>query len=146
MGATLHATFQDSHGRTTKRILGMETEATLAAYIANITAWAAAMDAITDLELVKTVLAINVTGDEFAAVAGSNVDIGGKFSGWLDSDPTRKASLGLPGIKTSLAAADGSIPNTGVITTYLALFESAAKFSLSHGFQIASWVGGTLDR
>jgi hypothetical protein len=146
MAANLHITLEDDHGRTTKRTIGMETEATLAAYTANITAFALALDAITDLALIKAVLAIDVTGDEFVVVADANVDIGGKFSGWLDSVPARRASLGLPGIKSSLVDADGSIQDAGVTATYLDLFESAAKFSIAHGFQISTWVKGTLDR
>lgn len=146
MGANLHITLQDSKGRTTKRTIGMETEATLAGYTTNITAFAAALDAITDLALVKVVLAIDVTGDEFAVTAGANVDVGGKFSGWLDTVPSRRASLGLPGIKDALSDSDGSIADAGVTATYLDLFETAAKFSLSHGFQIDTWVKGTLDR
>lgn len=146
MGANLHITLEDDHGRQTKRTIGMETEATLAGYTTNITAFAAALNAITDLALVKVVLAIDVTGDEFVVVADANIDIGGKFSGWIDSVPSRRASLGLPGIKSSLVDADGSIPDAGLTATYLDLFESAAKFSVAHGFQFSSWVKGTLDR
>lgn len=146
MGANLQITLQDSHGRTTKRSIGFETEALLADYLTNVTAFCAALDAITDLELIKTVLAIDITGDEFAGVAGSNVDIGGKFSGWLDTTPPRKASLGLPGIKTALVDADGSIPDADAVATYLNLFEAAAENNLSHGQQVTAWVKGTLDR
>jgi hypothetical protein len=146
MGATLHLTLEDTKGRQTKRQVGMETETLLADYLTNITAYAAALEPITDLALIKTVLAIDVTGDEFAATAGASVDIGAKFSGWLDTVPSRKASLGLPGIKDALSGDDGSVPNTGVMATYTALFETAAKFTISHGQQFASWIKGTLDR
>lgn len=146
MGANLHVTLNDTKGRETKRTIGMETEVLLADYLTNITAWAAAFQPTTDLGLLKTVLAIDVTGDEFAPTAGASVDIGGKFSGWLDTVPARKASLGLPGIKDALSGDDGSIPNTGVMATYTALFETAAKFTISHGQQFASWIKGTLDR
>lgn len=146
MGANLHITLADTKGRQTKRTIGMETEALLATYLTNITAFSAALEAITDLGLVKVVLAIDVVGDEFAATAGASVDIGGKFSGWLDTVPSRKASLGLPGIKDALSGDDGSIPNTGVMATYTALFETAATMSVSHGEQFDSWIKGTLDR
>ena len=146
MGANLHITLADSKGRTTKRKIGMEDEALLASYLTNITAYAAALDAITDLALVKLVLAIDVTGDEFAVTAGANVDVGGKMSGWLDTTVPRKASLGLPGIKDALSDSDGSIDDTGVIATYLDLFETGAKMTLSHGEQVDSWVKGVLDR
>lgn len=146
MAANLHITLEDDHGRQTKRTVGMETEALLATYLTNITAFATALNAITDLALIKVVLAIDVIGDEFVVVADANVDVGGKFSGWLDSTPARRASLGLPGIKSSLVDADGSIQDAGAIGTYLDLFESAAKFSLAHGFQVSTWVKGVLDR
>lgn len=146
MGAYLHLTLEDSKGRTTKRKVGLETEALLATYLTNITAFCAALDAITDLALIKTVLAIDVTGDEFVVTAGANVDVGGKMSGWLDTTPARKASLGLPGLKDALSDSDGSIDDTGAVATYLDLFESADICNLAHGFQVATWIKGTLDR
>ncbi len=146
MGANLQITLQDSKGRTTKRSIGFETEALLADYLTNVTAYCAALDAITDLALIKTVLAIDVTGDEFAGEAGSNVDVGGKFSGWLDTSPPRKASLGLPGLKDALSDSDGSIPDAAAVATYLDLFESAGENNLSHGQQVTAWVKGVLDR
>lgn len=146
MSAKLHITLGDTKGRTTKRIIGMEDEALLASYLTNITAYATALDAITDLSLIKLVLAIDVTGDEFVVTAGANVDVGGKFSGWLDTAVPRKASLGLPGLKDALSDADGSIPNAGAVATYLALFDTAAKFNLSHGEQVDTWIKGVLDR
>jgi hypothetical protein len=131
--AKLAVTLEDAFKRTTKRVIGMEDQVLLADYAAAVTAWAAAFGDVSDLGIVKTDLIIPVTGLESAAVAASNIDRGGTFSGWLDTVAPKKASLKLPCPKLSLVAADGTIAITG-------------DFNLSDGEQIDSWIKGTLDK
>jgi len=124
----------------------MEDNILLADYVAAVTAFAAALEDVTDLGLVRADININVPALTFAAVADSNVDVGATASGWLDTATPKKASAKIPGIKMSLIASDGSMPITGVVATYLALFETDAGFNLSDGEQIDSWVKGSLDK
>lgn len=145
MGTKLSITMDDAYGRTTKRVYGMETQTLLADYVFSAAAFATALAAVTDLGLVKMNLIIPVTGEEFAETAGANVDVGATASGWIDSG-MKKASLKVPGIKASLVAADGSVAITGVVATFLALFEDAADFNLSDGEQIEDWIRAALDR
>jgi len=145
MGAKLSVTLDDAYGRTTARVYGMETESLLADYQTNAAAFLTALEAVTDLGCVKATILIPVTSPEFAETAGANVDVGGTASGWIDAG-MKKGSMKIPGIKASLVSADGSIDIAAATATFLALFESAAKFNLSDGEQIDTWIKAALDR
>lgn len=145
MGIKLSVTMDDAYGRTTTRVYGMEDEALLATLQTSAGAFLTALEAVTDLGCVKANFIIPVTSPEFAETAGANVDVGGTASGWVDAG-MKKASMKVPGVKASLVDADGSIEITGVIATFLALFEDAADFNLSDGEQIESWIRAALDR
>lgn len=146
MTAKLSCTFVDSRKRTTKRVYGMETQIDLAAYLAAATAFFTAYEPVTDLGLIKADLLINVTGEDWAFTANSNIDVGSTYSGWLDTTAPKKASLKIPGIKMTLVDDDGSVPITGVVATLLAEFETAGDFNLSDGEQIDTWIKGSLDK
>lgn len=146
MGAKLSATFVDSKKRTTKRTFGMEDQVLLADYVTAATAFLAAFGAVSDLGLVKANFIIPLTGLGTSAVALSNIDTGGTFSGWLDTVDPKKASTKIPGVKDALVGADGSIAITGAVATYLAEFETAADMNLSDGEQIDNWIKGALDK
>lgn len=145
MGTKLSVTFDDAYGRTTSRVYGMETEALLADLQTNAAAFITAVTAVTDLGCVKANIIVPVTDPTFAETAGANVDVGATASGWVDAG-MKKASMKIPGIKASFVAADGSVAITAAIATFLALFEDAAKFNLSDGEQIESWIRASLDR
>lgn len=145
MGTKLHVTYDDSYGRTTSRVYGMEEVTTLAQMQTDAAEFLAAMEAATDLGCVKATISFEVTSPEWAETALSSVDRGGTFSGWITAG-MKKASFKIPGIKLSLVAADGSIADAGATATLLDLFEDADVFNLSDGEQIEAWIRGTLDR
>lgn len=145
MATKLSVTYDDAYGRQTTRVYGMETEALLADLQTAAAALITAVTAVTDLGCVKATILIPVTSPTFAETAGANVDVGATASGWITAG-MKKASLKVPGIKASLVDADGSVPITGAVATFLALFESAAAFNLSDGEQIDSWIRAGLDR
>jgi len=145
MGIKLSVTYDDAYGRTTTRVYGMETEALLATLQTAAAAFVTAVTAVTDLGCVKATILIPVTDPTFAETAGANVDVGATASGWVEAG-MKKASMKIPGIKAALVDADGSVPITSVVATFLALFESAAAFNLSDGEQIDTWIRAALDR
>lgn len=145
MAIKLSVTMDDAYGRTTTRVYGMEDEALLANLQTSAGAFLTALEAVTDLGCVKANFIIPVTTPEFAETAGANVDVGGTASGWVEAG-MKKASMKIPGVKASLVDSDGSIDITGVIATFLALFEDAADFNLSDGEQIEAWIRAALDR
>jgi len=145
--AKLSVTLVDAYGRTTHRVYGMETKATLAEYTAAAAAFLTDVGLVSDLGVVRADLILNVEGVEAtAAVAGSNVDVGATFSGFIVDGNGKKASAKVPAIKPALVAADGSISITGAVAGYLANFEDAADMNLSDGEQIETWIRGALDR
>ena len=145
MGTKLSVTMDDAYGRTTTRVYGMEDQTLLADYLAAVTSFLAALEAVTDLGCVKATLMIPISAPEWAETAGANVDTGGTFSGWVEAG-AKKASLKIPGIKPALVASDGSIADSGATATFLNEFEDAADFNLSDGEQIDTWIRGALDR
>lgn len=146
MTIKLSVTMDDAYGRTTQRTYGMEDEALLATLQASAAAFLTALAAVTDLGVVKANFIIPVLPDPtFAETAGANVDVGATASGWIEAG-MKKASMKVPGIKDALVSADGSVDITGVVATFLALFESAANFNLSDGEQIDTWIRAALDR
>ena len=123
----------------------MEDEALLATLQTSAEALLTALEAVTDLGCVKASIIIPVTDPTFAETAGANLDTGATAAGWIDGG-MKKASMKVPAIKAALVAADGSVAITGVIATWLALFEDAADFNLSDGEQIETWIRAALDR
>ena len=141
----MSVTLEDSYGRTTTRVYGMEDQTLLADYETAAQAFLTALEAVTDLGVVKATFLIPVESPEFAVTAGANVDTGATASGWV-SDGYKKASLKVPGIKPALVSADGSVAITGATATFLAFFEDSDDFNLSDGEQIESWIKAALDR
>lgn len=145
MATKLSVTLADAYGRTTTRVYGMETQATLAEYITASTSFLAALQAVTDLACVKASFIIPLASPEWAVTAGANVDVGATASGWVTAGQ-KKASLKVPAIKPALVGSDGSVAISGATATFLAEFEDAADFNLSDGEQIESWIRAALDR
>jgi len=145
MGIKLSVTMDDAYGRTTNRVYGMEDEVLLATLQTSAAAFLTALQAVTDLGVVRANFIIPVTSPEFAETAGANIDVGATASGWITAG-MKKASLKVPGIKAALVGSDGSVAISGATATFLALFESAATFNLSDGEQIDTWIRAALDR
>lgn len=146
MGVKLSCTYVDDYGRTTHRTYGMEAQTLLADYIAAAGGFLTAMEAVTDLGLVRAEFHIPLASPEWAAISGANVDVGATASGWISLGGGKKASMKVPGIKDALVGADGSVAISGAMATLLAEFEDAADFNLSDGEQIESWIRAALDR
>jgi len=146
MTAKLGLVLVDSKGRTTARNYEMETQALLADYVTAAGALIAALEPCTDLGLLRGTITINMTAEEFAVTAGANVDTGGTASGFVTDGDGAKASMRIPGVKMALVQEGGIIAITGVIATFLALFEAAGDFTLAKGKTISSWIKATLDK
>jgi len=135
----------DSKGRFTKKVIPMETQSLLADYIAAADALVAALEDVTDMGLVSADLLIPVPAAAFAATAGANKDVGATASGLVYDGEGQKASIKWPHPKAALVDADASIPITGVVAAYLALFEHSADFDVARDKQIDTWLKATLD-
>ena len=136
----------DSYGRTARKTVEIDEQLSLADYITATQSYVNALQAVTDLGLVRADLIVEGIVSGFAAVAGANVDTGATFSGWIQDGDGKKASHKVPGIKPALVSADGSIALTGAVGTYLTEFENGEDFLLSDGEQISSWIKGSLDK
>jgi hypothetical protein len=145
-----YLTFQlkDSRKRIKRRTIQLDTQATLVDYQAVTTAMVSALNAVTDLELVKVELTLPQTGS-FAGEADSNVDVGATFTGVLYQKQGQKASLKIPGFPMSLVNADGSITVAAVdVAPFLAFFLHATPYDayVSDGETIEAWETGRLDK
>lgn len=142
----LSMTLADAYGRQTTRRYEMETQVDILTYQTVADAFSAALQAVTDLALVRADLILQGITAPFAVTAGANVDVGGTFSGYIDGGDGKKASMKLPGVKVAFVDPDGSIPLVGAIDTWLSSFETAGAFRLSDGETIDAWIRGTLDK
>jgi len=146
MGAKLGCVLVDCKNRTTSRTYEMETQALLADYLTAAGVLLTALEAVTDLGLLRAVISINLDSEEFAFTAGANVDTGATASGFVTDGDGAKASMRIPGIKLSLVGDDGVVAITGVVATFLACFEAAGAFTLAKGKTIASWIKAVWDK
>lgn len=143
----LSMVFIDSYGRHTNRKYEVETQTLKADYGTLATAFAAEIEAISDLGL-ESVTLLRPLGVSHAVTAGANVDVGATFNGLLSGGEGKHASIKMPGIKAALVDPDGSIPiDDADVDAFLDRFLTAAgDFLLSDGEQMASWTRGALDR
>lgn len=140
--------FEDTHGRTKRKNVQMQSQATLVDYQAVVTAFAAAIATVTDLACVRIDLTLPMTGT-FAGAAESNVDTGATFSGVLYDKQGQKASFKIPGITPTYADASGHIDVADSdIEAALELFVNATPYDLyvSDGETIDHWLQGRLDK
>ena len=139
--------FEDHYGRRTRKNVQMQEQALLVDYQAVITAFAAALDTVVDLALVRIDLTLPATGT-FAEDDPSNIDVGGTFTGVLYNKQGQRASFKIPGIKPAYADSAGNIDVANAdIEDALELFVQATPYDLyiSDGETIDHWVAGTLD-
>jgi hypothetical protein len=146
--AKFSCTFLDAYGRTTKRLVEVETQALLADYVTVAGTFVDAVGDVTDLGLVRIDLIVEDITAGFAVTDGANVDTGATFSGILYDKGGAKASLKVPGIKPALVSVDGTVDIEGVaVAAYLALYEQdGGVLLLSDGEQIDAWLSGVLDK
>lgn len=145
-GAFLSLVLKDAYGRTTTRLLECETQLLLADYVTLANTVIPEYLALTDLGLVRADLIIKEMQTPTEAAAGANVDVGATFSGWITGEQGKKASFKMPGIKAALVDADGSIPITGDVATYLGNYADGSWLQISDGETVDDWIKGTLDR
>lgn len=147
MSEFLSCVFIDSRGRHTNRRYEVETQTLKADYGTLATAFAAEIEAITDLGLVSVTL-LRPLGVSFAVTANANVDVGATFNGLVTGGEGKQASIKMPGFKMALVDGDGSIDlDDADVAAFLDRFLTAAgDFLLSDGEQMASWTKGSLDR
>ena len=140
-------TFVDSRGRTTVRRLEVEDQTLLATYQSLAASLMTEYEALTDLGLLRMDLVLSM-GETFTVTADSNIDVGATFSGFVDGEGTKKASLKVPGIKMALVEGDGTIKlDTAAIDAWLDRYlASGGDLLLSDGEQIGSWIKGSLDK
>lgn len=137
----------DAYGRHTNRKYEVETQALKADYGTLATAFAAEIEAISDLG-VESVTLLRPLGVSHAVTAGANVDVGATFNGLLSGGEGKHASIKMPGFKAAKVDPDGSIDiEDADVEAFLDRFLTAAgDFLLSDGEQMASWTRGVLDR
>lgn len=140
-------TLVDIYGRTTRMRREMQPHLLLAEYVAEIDIFVAALEAVTDLGVVRADFSQEGISTPSGAHAGSNVDVGATFSGWIVDGDGKKASTKLPGIKAAMVETDGSVDVLGAeIAAFLAMYADAGDFYISDGENVDLWIKGTLDR
>ena len=150
MATFLHLTLQDGYGRTTSKRIEMTDQLLLADYVANANLLLTNLNTITDLQILKAALSID-DGISIPAKdpAGSNVDVGATFVGFVGDADGKKATLKVPGIKMTYVGTLGVIdPTQADVADYLDLYGDPPdnKFKVSDGEYIEEWITGTLDK
>jgi len=150
MPGFLSLTLRDSYGRETSKRLEFQDKLLLADYVLNANQMMADLQAITDLEIVRASMVLtdglSIPG---GGTEGSNVDVGGTFSGMITAGDGKKASHKVPGIKATYVGNAGVIdPTQGDVATYLNHFVdgSTDDFYVSDGETIDEWITGSLDK
>jgi hypothetical protein len=150
MGTYLYLALEDGFGRQTSKRVEMTNQLLLADYILNAEAFMTALLAIVDLNIVKAYIQ---TDDTLTIPtqdpAGSNVDVGATFSGWLGDAVGKKGSLKVPGFQIGKVGPLGVIDLTDVdVAAFLDLFGDPPdnKFRISAGEYVETWIQGTLDK
>jgi hypothetical protein len=139
----------DDDNRITTRRYEIETQASIVDYQTVAGAFLTALQAVTDLGVVRADLVLEDIAAGFALTVDANLDVGATFVGNLDTDtPGQKAYMKLPGVKSAFKDGIGGVPITGAIATWLASFEADGAFRLSDGQVIENggWIKGTLDK
>jgi len=150
MGTYLHLTLEDGFGRTTSKRVELTNQLLLADYVLNAEEFMTALLAVTDLNIA----AAHIQTDDTLTIptqdpAGSNVDVGATFSGWIGDAVGKKASHKVPGFKLTKVGAQGVIDLTDVdVAAYLDLMGDPPdnKVRISDGEWIETWIQGTLDK
>lgn len=143
-------TLADDYGRTTRKLIEIVAQTTLADYVTLAGAFMTHLEAVTDLGVIRCDLVIDDIDTGFALTSGANVDVGATFSGYIHGGGNgKKASLKLPGIKATMLNGDGTVDLAdAAIIAFLAYWLDATPedMLLSDGEHISSWIRGKLDK
>ncbi len=136
----------DIHGRVKRQTL-TTTSATLAAALADVTAFVALFDAVSDGGLQSISVSVQNDDDTYAAAAGSNIDVNGSLK--VQGDDGFKYDLNLPMILSSLVTGGGAI-NIGdaALVSFTDQFLTGGKWRVNNRFPtfITSVISGQLDK
>jgi hypothetical protein len=129
-------------------VIEVEVQATVELMIAAAAAISTALEAVTDLAMIRADWIVRAVDAGFAVTAGANVDVGGTVSGLLHDGNGKKGSLKIPGLKAEFVNPDGTIDlEDSDVAAYLALFEEDGGIAyISDGEQVDSWIKGALDK
>ena len=150
MPGYLSLTLLDGYGRETTKRVEFTDQILLADYISNANLFMELLDAITDLQILRA--SMNITdGLDLPAKdpAGSNVDVGATFVGFIGNGDGKKGVFKVPGIDLTYVGTGGVIdPTQDDVSDFLDLFGDPPdnKFRLSDGEWIEEWITGTLDK
>ena len=144
MAFVANITLVDSYGRlTTKRV--ETTDALLAGAKTSIGNYATALNALTDLELVRVTYSEVDDAAAFAGTGTSNVDVGATFRVKLADGAL--APHKIPGFEIGHVGGGGGIDPADVdVAAYFALYATGGTLRMSDGEAVDSVVSGQLDR
>jgi hypothetical protein len=150
MATYLHLTLIDGFERTTKKRVELTNQLLLADYVLNAEEFMTKLLAVTDLNIA----AAHIQTDDTLTIptqdpAGSNVDVGATFSGWIGDEVGKKASFKVPGFPLAKVGPQGVIDLTDVdVAAFLDLMGDPPdnKVRISDGEWIETWIQGTLDK
>lgn len=150
MPTYLNLTLIDGFSRTTTKRIELTDQLLWADLLSNAEAVMNALLAVTELNIVKA----HIQTDDGLTIpsqdpAGSNVDVGATFSGYLGDTTGKKGSLKIPGFPLAKVGAQGSIDLADVdVAAYLDLYGDPPdnKAKISDGEWVGTWIAGTLDK
>jgi hypothetical protein len=135
----------DDYGRVTRRTYQMKPILLLADIQVAAQAFVNALEDVTDLGVTRADIVIQDEVTGFDPIEDSNVDVGATFTGYITDKAGKKASLKVPGFKSSLVAGDGTVQITGDTETLAMPCSSATERPSAPGF-VASWTSKARSR
>ena len=150
MPGYLSLTLVDGYGRETTKRLEFVDQVLLADYVLVSNDFMTELNACTDLQIIRA--SMNITdGLSIPAKdpAGSNVDVGATFVGYIQDGEGKKATWKLPGVDMGKVGPGGVIDVTDADIAALLnnwLYTHPNTFLLSDGESISEWITGTLDK
>lgn len=138
-------TLLDSYGRPRGWEL-TTTATTIADALTNVTSFVALFDDVSDAGLKEIAISTRDSGDAYAAVAGSNKDVGATLNATVADG--YDFPLAIPMIKSSMIVAGGAVNlSDAAMTAFLAQFLSGGAWRLNNRTPTAvtAFNYGTLD-
>lgn len=145
MAFSVKFTFDDAYGRTTSRTWH-NTEATIAAVLADVTEIAPTIEAISDGGLTDVTITVKSTDETFDETAGANVDANASVT--VEGSDGYKYDFNIPMPKAAKLLTDGSVNTAdGDVTDFFDQFSAPNtwRINLRNPTQIAAVIGGKLD-
>jgi hypothetical protein len=143
-------TLIDGFDRTTTKRVELTDQVLWADLLTNAETYMTNFLAVSDLNIVKA----HVQTDDGLTVpsqdpAGSNIDVGATFSGYIGDAAGKKASHKVPGFPLAKVGPQGVIDLTDAdVAAYLDLMGDPPdnKVKISDGEWIETWISGSLDK